>query len=342
MWVYVGGNAHAVYSQPRCIMPDEENGTPPAHETAADSGRAGERDSDAGQQQQHEQHEQQQQQQQQPPPQDTLEKPPPPAPAPKKKLFTSLNVNQKFLSKTTTPAPTPGPQKQQTGKPVCLKLFLLIIICRTPSFPCTRSLYIKTAVHQTAHDAYIKTIGITQSAAVIYTFISMGQTRSARSLFRVQHPPPARTHTAGNKRQHTDKHSCASGGDELGYWYCREKRMENGRIRIEIGHDDRVPDGQGSCRRYVPHLSRGRARDNDTAKTIFDTGQKAAAQAAALAAQVQAAHNQAIIQELDTFTRLEPHSHRWDVSPISSLYTRLFPRFRANVEIYRRKMKKMT
>lgn len=130
----------------------------------------------------------------------------------------------------------------------------------TPSFPCTRSLYIKTAVHQTAHDAYIKTIGITQSAAVIYTFISMGQTRSAHSVIRVQHPPPARTHTAGNKRQHTGKHSRASGGNELGYWYCREKCMENGRIRIEIGHDDRVPDGQGSCRRTKSSSSSSRSR----------------------------------------------------------------------------------
>lgn len=92
----------------------------------------------------------------------------------------------------------------------------------------------------------------------------------------------------------------------------------------------------------MSRISPAGARATTTTKTIFDTGQKAAAQAAALAAQVQAAHNQAIIQELDTFTRLEPHSHRWDVSPISSLYTRLFPRFRANVEIYRRKMKKMT
>lgn len=93
--------------------------------------------------------------------------------------------------------------------------------------------------------------------------------------------------------------------------------MENGWTRIEIGHDDRVPDGQGSCRRYVPphtHTRARRARAQTIAKKTLLLGQKAAAQAAALAAQVQAAHNQAIIQELDTFTRLEPHSHRWDVS----------------------------
>lgn len=67
-----------------------------------------------------------------------------------------------------------------------------------------------------------------------------------------------------------------------------------------------------------------RARRETAAKDVLFLillGQKAAAQAAALVAQVQAAHNQAIIQELDTFTRLEPHSHRWDVSTPSLLFT---------------------
>lgn len=80
--------------------------------------------------------------------------------------------------------------------------FLLIIhVCRTPSFPCTHPLHIKTALHETAHDAHLKTICITQSAIVIDTFISMGQTVSPHGpvFFRGKHPPPpARTHTAGN------------------------------------------------------------------------------------------------------------------------------------------------
>lgn len=104
--------------QPRCTMPDEENGTPPAQETAGEAGEAGETGSDVDQQPQHTEqpppHAQEPHAQENPPtPRDSN----PPAP-PKKKLFTSLNVNQKFLSKTTTPAPTPGPQKQQNGKPV--------------------------------------------------------------------------------------------------------------------------------------------------------------------------------------------------------------------------------
>lgn len=101
--------------QPSRIMPDEENGTPLSQETAVDNGRHGERDSDVRHEQQQQQPDDTQETQEKPP--TAKDSNPPPAPPPKKKVFTSLNVNQKFLSKTTTPAPTPGPQKQQNGKP---------------------------------------------------------------------------------------------------------------------------------------------------------------------------------------------------------------------------------
>lgn len=61
----------------------------------------------------------------------------------------------------------------------------------------------------------------------------------------------------------------------------------------------------------------GLSREFPTAKEVAE-----GKQAAALAVQAQAAHNQAILQGLSAFTQLDPNAHRWDVS-VSGLETRM-------------------
>ncbi|TYJ55297.1 hypothetical protein B9479_004019 [Cryptococcus floricola] len=55
----------------------------------------------------------------------------------------------------------------------------------------------------------------------------------------------------------------------------------------------------------------GLTRDFPTAKEVADSKRAAAAVEEATAA-ATAAHNQAILQELNSFTQLDPHAHRWD------------------------------
>lgn len=55
------------------------------------------------------------------------------------------------------------------------------------------------------------------------------------------------------------------------------------------------------------------SRDFPTAKEVADGKRKAMLSAQAIA-QAEAAHNQAILADLNVFTHLEPNAHRWDVS----------------------------
>lgn len=57
------------------------------------------------------------------------------------------------------------------------------------------------------------------------------------------------------------------------------------------------------------------SRDFPTAKEVADGKRKAMLSAQAIA-QAEAAHNQAILADLNVFTHLEPNAHRWDVSQL--------------------------
>lgn len=59
----------------------------------------------------------------------------------------------------------------------------------------------------------------------------------------------------------------------------------------------------------------GLSREFPTAKEVADGKRKAMLSAQAIA-QAEAAHNQAILADLNVFTHLEPNAHRWDVSDI--------------------------
>jgi ribosomal protein L30E len=56
-------------------------------------------------------------------------------------------------------------------------------------------------------------------------------------------------------------------------------------------------------------------REFPTAKEVADGKRKAMLSAQAIA-QAEAAHNQAILADLNVFTHLEPNAHRWDVGDI--------------------------
>ncbi|KAE8543435.1 hypothetical protein D1P53_000147 [Cryptococcus gattii VGV] len=263
-------------------MPDEENGTPLSQETAVDNGRDEQRDSDVRHEQQEQQEQQQEQQQQQP--DDTQEKPPtakdsnpPPAPPPKKKLFTSLNVNQKFLSKSTTPAPTPGPQKQQNGRqasPVPIPSTSRQLSTKLHTMPISKPSVSPNPPPSSTHSSpWAKPSVPTPSSSAASTLLHQ----------------PAPTRPGINASIPTTSAAAPLSGTSGSTGTAARNVWRMGGLGLRSGMTTEFP----------------------TAKEAAD-GQKAAAQAAALAAQVQAAHNQAIIQELDTFTRLEPHSHRWD------------------------------
>lgn len=60
----------------------------------------------------------------------------------------------------------------------------------------------------------------------------------------------------------------------------------------------------------------GLSHEFPTAKEVAD-GKRNAMLSAQAIAQAEAAHNQAILADLNVFTHLEPNAHRWDVSDIN-------------------------
>ncbi|WVQ75417.1 hypothetical protein IAR50_005039 [Cryptococcus sp. DSM 104548] len=184
---------------------------------------------------------------------------PPLGPLPKKK-FAAINVNQKFLQKTASPAPAPGAVKtngRQTASPV-------------PILPAP-SRHLSTKLN----------------------------TMTAK-------PPPAPAPPPATNSSPWAKPATVAEGGTL-----HQPAPTKARVGGVLPGASGANTNNAWRTSAAPPKHVGLSRDFPTAKEVADSKKAAAAVEEATAA-ATAAHNQAILQELNSFTQLDPHAHRWD------------------------------
>ncbi|WVN87656.1 uncharacterized protein L203_102840 [Cryptococcus depauperatus CBS 7841] len=188
-----------------------------------------------------------------------MTEPMPPPAVPLKKKFTSVNLNQKFLSKATSPASASGTVKPPNGR-------------------------------QSASPVPIASSSSRHLSTKLVTVPVVKPAASPNSTPPTSSASPWATPSAQNNATQLHQPAPIAAASAAG--------VSNVASVNKMAWK-------------TPTMTAGRplgiARDFPTAKEVAD-GQKAAQ----LVAQAQAAHNQAILQELHSFTRIDPHSHRWD------------------------------
>ncbi|WWD21025.1 hypothetical protein CI109_105506 [Kwoniella shandongensis] len=196
-----------------------------------------------------------------------------------KKKFSSVNVNQKFLSKTGSPAPVAG----------AVKIASLNATSPAPtSSSSSRLLSTKlTTVPSSKPSTSPKPPGTTSSASSSPWAkpVLPPSTDSTPSITpaTLHQPAPTRARVLGTTT------TPAIMGAGLGITASAPKPA----WKAVAGEPRRT--------------GLGLSRDFPTAMEVQE-GKRAAQ----MAAQAQAAHNQAILQGLNAFTQLDPNSHRWD------------------------------
>ncbi|WWC73253.1 uncharacterized protein I206_107219 [Kwoniella pini CBS 10737] len=202
-----------------------------------------------------------------------------------KKKFSSVNVNQKFLSKAGSPAPTAGPTKissvngRQTASPVPIasssSRLLSTKLTTVPSAKSSVSSNPPTSASSSPWAKPVVPLPADSSSP-------RAPIPSAASTPTIHQPAPTRARVLGT---------------------TTAPAMGAGLVSAMVPPKPAWKAVSGESRK--PGL--GISRDFPTAKEVAE-GKKAAQ----TAAQAQAAHNQAILQELNTFTTLDPGAHRWD------------------------------
>ncbi|OCF60288.1 hypothetical protein L486_02968 [Kwoniella mangroviensis CBS 10435] len=201
-----------------------------------------------------------------------------------KKKFSSVNVNQKFLSKAGSPAPTAGPTKISSlnGRPSASPVPI--------SSSSSRLLSTK-----------LTTVPTSKSSVSPNPPSSASSSPWAKPVVPLPTEPPAPASTPPTITTTTLHQPAPTRARVLGT--TTAPAMGAGLVSAMVPPKPAWKAVSGESRK--PGL--GISRDFPTAKEVAD-GKKAAQ----IAAQAQAAHNQAILQELNTFTQLDPGAHRWD------------------------------
>ncbi|KAK8843450.1 hypothetical protein IAR55_007107 [Kwoniella newhampshirensis] len=200
---------------------------------------------------------------------------------PAKKKFSSVNVNQKFLSKAGSPAPVAGAVKiasLNSASPVSI------------ASSSSRLLSTKlTTVPSLKPSTSPKPPGTTSSASSspwakpVLPSATSAESTPAVTPATLHQPAPTRARVLGTTTTPTIM------GAGLGITASAPKPA----WKAVAGESRRT--------------GMGLSRDFPTAMEVQE-GKRAAQ----MAAQAQAAHNQAILQGLNAFTQLDPNSHRWD------------------------------
>ncbi|WWC64189.1 uncharacterized protein I303_106797 [Kwoniella dejecticola CBS 10117] len=202
-----------------------------------------------------------------------------------KKKFSSVNVNQKFLSKAGSPAPSAGPTKisslngRQAASPVPISSSSSrLLSTKLTTVPSAKSSVSPNPPTSASSSPWAKPVVPlpTDSAS------PAAPTPASASTTTIHQPAPTRARVLGT---------------------TTAPAMGAGFVSAVVPPKPAWKAVSGEARK--PGL--GISRDFPTAKEVAE-GKKAAQ----TAAQAQAAHNQAILQELNTFTTLDPGAHRWD------------------------------
>ncbi|ORY29151.1 hypothetical protein BCR39DRAFT_588449 [Naematelia encephala] len=199
------------------------------------------------------------------------------------KKFSSINVNKKFLSKTASPVP--GTPSGSTSKVPGLN-------GRTTASPVPIS---------------------SASSRFLSSKISTIPSKSSTS----PNPPAATPSSAGSSPwavpvipAPSDPGSIGPSGAAQGGFAAQSKprMVTTTTMTMGSGHGIGGSASRNVWRAVQPEGRKaGLSRDFPTAKEVAEGKNQAV-----LAAQAQAAHNQAIIQGLNAFTHLDPNAHRWD------------------------------
>ncbi|WRT68884.1 uncharacterized protein IL334_005866 [Kwoniella shivajii] len=202
-----------------------------------------------------------------------------------KKKFSSVNVNQKFLSKAGSPIPTTGPTKVSSinGRPSSSP----VPIASTSSRLLTTKL---TTVPSSKSNASSNPPGSTSASSSPWAKPVIPLPAEPIASSPAPPPPSTTLHQPAPTRARV-----------LGT--TTVPVMGAGLVSAVVPPKPAWKAVTGETRK--PGL--GISRDFPTAKEVAE-GKRAAQ----IAAQAHAAHNQAILQELNTFTQLDPGAHRWD------------------------------
>ncbi|WVR09191.1 hypothetical protein IAU60_006253 [Kwoniella sp. DSM 27419] len=199
-----------------------------------------------------------------------------------KKKFSSVNVNQKFLSKAGSPAPTAGAVKPATlnGRPAASPVPIAATSSRLLS---TKLTTVPTSKSSTSPNPPNSSSASSSPWAKPAVPIPPADSTSPAAASATLHQPaPQRARVLGS---------------------ITTPPVMGAGVGIAAAPKPAWRAVSGEPRKSGLKMS----QDFPTAKEVADG--KMAAQ---LAAQAQAAHNQAILQGLNAFTQLDPNSHRWD------------------------------
>ncbi|WWC91373.1 uncharacterized protein L201_006316 [Kwoniella dendrophila CBS 6074] len=200
-----------------------------------------------------------------------------------KKKFSSVNVNSKFLSKAGSPAPTAGPTKISSlnGRPAASPVPIAssssrLLSTKLTTVPSSKTSTSPNPPSSAASSPWAKPV------LPLPAEPSPAPSPISTTTTTLHQPAPTRARVLGTTTTPT---------------------MGAGLVSAMVPPKPAWKSVTGESRK--PGL--GISRDFPTAKEVAE-GKKAAQ----MAAQAQAAHNQAILQELNTFTTLDPGTHRWD------------------------------
>ncbi|WVQ93362.1 hypothetical protein IAU59_000430 [Kwoniella sp. CBS 9459] len=213
-----------------------------------------------------------------------------------KKKFSSVNVNQKFLSKAGSPAPTAGPTKISS-----LNAASPVPIASTSSRLLSTKL---TTVPSNKSSASPNLPGSSSASSSPWAKPVLPLPTGPIIEPETPAPAPSAPAAAAPPTTTTTLHQPAPMRARVLGTTTTPPVMGTG---LGIAASAPKPAWKSVLGGEPRKPATGITRDFPTAMEVAE-GKKAAQ----LAAQAQAAHNQAILQGLNAFTQLDPNAHRWD------------------------------